>query len=113
MAGALAVGFGSFPETLKVEEAANFVFDRWLQDRGGKKNVEEEVIIQHVRGYLIQYQDRFKKVSKNTADERLSTSPEQLVIQNSLGYVNVCEEQTVCHPQSLSMKKYAKATAAA
>ncbi|MDR1032059.1 MAG: hypothetical protein LBL30_02990 [Holosporales bacterium] len=91
----MAIRLKVLPETFEIEESISFNFARWLSGRGGKKNVEGEEIVQHVRDYLIQYQDRFKKITKNTDDGKLAVYPGQSVIQNSLGYVNVCKEQTV------------------
>lgn len=95
VAGTMAIRLKVLPETFEIEESISFNFARWLSGRGGKKNVEGEEIVQHVRDYLIQYQDRFKKITKNTDDGKLAVYPGQSVIQNSLGYVNVCKEQTV------------------
>jgi uncharacterized protein (DUF927 family) len=68
----------------------NFVFDRWLQDRGGKKNVEGEKILQCVYDRLIQYTDRCRKVDLATDKKRLEVKPEDKVrnIQNQMGYVH-------------------------
>jgi putative DNA primase/helicase len=83
--GTMAVLFDVFPEEFKIEESIELVFGRWLNDRGGKRYVEEDQISKHIMDCIEQYQDRFKKLIKD--GDRLLTQSAQLSIQNLLGYV--------------------------
>jgi putative DNA primase/helicase len=98
VAGALAVGFGIFPETLKVEEAVNFVFGRWLQDRGGKKNVEDENIVQHVKDCLMQHSARLIELRDGKTEENRTT-------YNLLGYFQKDNNTTTYYIIPKSFKK--------
>jgi hypothetical protein len=72
----------------------NFVFDRWLQDRGGKKNVEGEKILQCVYDRLIQHDSRFKKVNLVADKSCLEVNQDEKIrsIQNQMGYVHEHKE---------------------
>ncbi|MDR1365763.1 MAG: DUF927 domain-containing protein [Holosporales bacterium] len=102
-AGDLAVNFGIFPNQLTVEEAMDFVFERWLNDRGGNKNVEEEEIVQYVDDLVIQHKDKLKKLIKE--DDKLITQHEQPIIQNSPGFFFEEEGATTYYSCSRHSKK--------
>jgi uncharacterized protein (DUF927 family) len=77
--GVLAVGYEVFPADLNILESVKFVFNRWLQDRGGKKNVEDEKIVQHVMDFLMQHSARFMELRNGETEENRTT-------YNLLGY---------------------------
>jgi putative DNA primase/helicase len=64
-------------DVIGVEEAIYAIFDRWLVDRGGKKSVEDDALIEHVIGFLVQHESRFKKIH----------SIEERTIINCLGFM--------------------------
>ncbi|MDR1196516.1 MAG: DUF927 domain-containing protein [Endomicrobium sp.] len=66
-----------------IELAIFAVFERFLEERGGKKSYEEQEIIQHVLNFLMQYESRFRKIEENR----------DRMINDCLGYMNVCSEK--------------------
>ncbi|MDR1475001.1 MAG: DUF927 domain-containing protein [Holosporales bacterium] len=94
-AGDLAVSFGLFPTKLNVEEAIGFVFERWLKDRGGKRNVDEEEIIQHIMGWLGQCQSSFLNVAKKADNSgKLEASMTNYSPNKLYGYVHKTDNET-------------------
>jgi uncharacterized protein (DUF927 family) len=68
-----------------VEEAIYSIFNRWLADRGGKKSVEDHAIIEHVIGFVVQHESRFKKIR----------DIEERTIINCLGFMEKRQNATI------------------
>lgn len=75
--------------TESVKSAIYAVFERWLEDRGGKKHRGDNKIMQYLDDFLIQNASRFKKiVTKTREDTSEYDIHEDRIINNCLGYIN-------------------------
>ena len=70
-----------------IEEDNFKIFDRWLENRGSKKSQEEEHVINHIREYLEQNNNRFAHTkstcSDDVTDAKSYNNPLGLVYNNS------------------------------
>jgi putative DNA primase/helicase len=96
--GTLAVTFGIFPESLKVNESIEFIFERWLNDRGGKRNVDEEEVVQHVMDFLMQHSANFIELRDGRTEENRTT-------YNLLGYFQKENDSTTYYIIPTSFKE--------
>lgn len=98
-AGALASAdnYGVFTHNIEgIESAIYAVFRRLLEDRGGKKSCEEQEIIQHIVGFLMQHEARFRKIGIIIREDgsEVKGLPEDAKI-NCLGYMEAYPDRTI------------------
>ena len=82
-----------------IESAVYAVFERLLEDRGGKKSCEEREIIQHIIGFLMQHEARFSKLKSTIHKEdedcdSPSKTEDDRTVYNRLGYIKECLDKT-------------------
>ncbi|MDR2646078.1 MAG: DUF927 domain-containing protein [Holosporaceae bacterium] len=70
---------------ISIEDAIYAIFNRWLADRGGKKSTEDHMIIEHVIGFLMQHESRYRKIYDF----------EERTIVNCLGFMEKTTDATV------------------
>jgi putative DNA primase/helicase len=88
-AGSLASSdhFGIFTHKSKdIEEAIYFVFERWLEDRGGKKITDKDEIVEELKSFLVQNDHRLKIERVDDPANGYRTQPDTKSIHNCLGY---------------------------
>lgn len=99
LAGTLAVSFGVFLATFKIGEAVDFVFGRWLDDRGGKKNVEGEEVVRHLRSLHMRHDARLMEVRNGKTEKNIT------MIKDFLGYFEIDNGITTYYIGSDEFKK--------
>jgi hypothetical protein len=78
-----------------VEEAICYVFERWLEDHGGKNRDEGLEIVEHITGFLAQHETRFEihiaSYTRDVSDSRGTP------VRDCLGYTGHSGDRTYYH----------------